>query len=234
MEIIIRIHPKMSPTANDWAKNKEQLMETCFTSLLAVGGYSAKKYFILDDCPEDWVKFFEVYGEVYPVKINNKRKTIDLMFDLARDKCTEEVVFFLEDDYLWRNDTRLEQLEKACLEFGAVTPYDHPDHYLAGDRSFLLKRFDNSVWRSCVTTTHTFAVKRELLLKHWDEFHFGNHDWQMWTKLLTIGVDIYAPVYSMATHLAKDHEALHYNWKEYFDILVENNAIMAKGIKSAK
>jgi hypothetical protein len=234
MEIIVRINPQMSPTANDWAKNKEQLMETCFTSLLAVGGYAVKKHFILDNCPEEWVKFFKIYGETYEVNLQNKAKTVDLMFQVALANTSDEIVFFLEDDYLWRNDARLEDLEKACKEFGAVTPYDHPDHYLVGNRSFLLKIFDNKLWRSCTTTTHTFAVKRQILKDHWDDFHYGDHDWQMWTKLSMIGIDVYSPVYSMATHLAKGHEALHYNWKEYFDILVENNAIMAKGIKSAK
>jgi len=231
MEIIIRINPKISPTANDWAKSKEELMETCFTSLLAVGGYVVKKHFILDNCPEDWIEFFKVYGEVYPVNIGNKRSTIDYMFDLARDKCTEEVILFLEDDYLWRNDARLEKLEEAVKHFGAVTPYDHPDHYQSINKSFLLNEFNGELFRYCVISTHTFAVKRQLFLDNWDEFHYGDHDWQMWTKLSTIGVNLWSPINSYATHLAKGHEALHYNWKEYYNLLVTNNAVMAKGIK---
>ena len=234
MEVIIRINPKLSITANDWAKDKEELMETCFTSLLGVGGYTVKKHFILDNCPTDWVEFFKVYGEVYEVDMGSKAKTIDKMFELAMDNCTDEVILFLEDDYLWRHDARLEDLEKACLEFGAVTPYDHPDHYLAGNRSFLLRSFENAVWRSCITTTHTFAIRRQILKDNWDDFHFGDNDWQMWTKLSMIGIDVYAPIYPMATHLAKGHEALIYDFKNYYKMLVENNAVMAKGINAKR
>lgn len=234
MEVIFRINPKLSPTVNNFTKNKEQLMETCFTSFLAIGGYTVQKHFIMDNCPEDWLNFFKTYGKVYPVEISNKRKTIDLMFKIALANTTDEVILFLEDDYLWRNDTRLEELEKACLHFGAVTPYDHPRHYLNENSYFLLKSFDNKLWRNCQTTTHTFAVTRNILKENWHDFHYGNHDWQMWTKLSSVGVNIFSPVYSMATHLAKDCEALHYNWQEYYNLLVENNAIMAKGIKNAK
>lgn len=215
MDIIIRISPKLSATANDFETDKERLVKTCFKSLYLAGGDN-NFYFILDNC--SWSKYFKKYGEVFEVNLGNKRGTIELMYQIAL-KGNQDTILFLEDDYLWREGAKLENLEEACKHFGVVTPYDHPDHYNGINKSFLLEVFGNEIWRYSVTTTHTFAVRRNIFIDHFEDFNYGNHDWIMWTKLQIAGVHLWSPINSYATHLAKGHEALAYDWRKWYNKL---------------
>jgi len=217
MDIIIRISPQISPTCVNWINDKQQLINTCLRSLLQIKT-NQKIHFLLDNIDND--ELYKIDGTVTHINKGNKRETISEMYKLA-DSLTDNKILFLEDDYLWRPDANLTDLEQAIDNFGCCTPYDHPDHYLHPIRKFhQLAVFNNQLYRNCVTTTHTFGVTRELFNKYRNWFDYGQHDWQMWTKLVTMGVTIWSPTVSLATHLAQGHLALTYNWQQLYQSLI--------------
>jgi hypothetical protein len=208
MNIIIRVNDKISPTCVKWVTNKQEMVDKCLNSLIEKVT-DQQIYFLVDQM--DGSKF-KKYGEVYEIDKGNKRETIDAMLDLGHNTAWETCLF-LEDDYLWREGKSLKELENAILNFGAVTPYDHPDHYFHPTRRFhRLEPYYNRLYRNCITTTHTFGVRRDSFINHYPDFHYGDHDWQMWTKLDAVGVPIWSPIVSMATHLSEGHLALGYDW----------------------
>jgi len=221
MEAFIRVNLNISGTAVDWIKDKKDAISVCHTSFLAQGGYSMKRHYILDKCDEKTINFFKIYGEVTVLDSGVKRDTITEMFKIAKEKATDEKLLFLEDDYLWRDDFRFETLEKALDEFKAVSPYDHPSHY-NGYTSHRIVNNNGTLYRQSANTTHTFAVRRDAFLEHFDEFNYGLHDWIMWGKLAQVGVPLFTPIYGFATHLAKDLIALGYDYKNLYDVMLEN------------
>jgi hypothetical protein len=220
---IIRLSPNISPTCVDWVRDKFQMCKICYDSYLgAVQDFDVKEIFLLDNCPQNYTNYFSQFGQVIEMKIGNKRKTIEIMYQEAL-KCNSKAILFLEDDYLWRPYVSLKNLTAACHHFGAVTPYDHPQHYHGFNPNFLIKPFNGELFRHNLTTTHTFMVTKGLLQRYFDDFNYGLHDWIMWTKLQASGVNLFAPINSYATHLATNCIAYGYDFKGFYDRCVSSN-----------
>lgn len=218
---ILRINPDISPTANDWYKDKFEMVRDCFKSFLNAGGFDTELIVILDRCEnhpeyEELVKPYAKY--IHKGSWGTKRDTITVMYEMAHDRATGDVILFLEDDYLWRPEPRaIQMLEEATKHFKLTAPYDHPGHYRM-NHAHELQPMDYSnglsdVWRRAITATHTFAVVREEFLARMPQFHFGDHDWQQFTYLHINGLTIWTPIHSLATHLAKNCESFGYDWK---------------------
>jgi hypothetical protein len=214
MDVIYRVCPKLSETCVNWIDNKKELIFNCLSSFLKVKTLDIKIYFLVDQMDGDYLK---PYGEVYKINHGTKRGSIEAMLDLATNLTNPEILF-LEDDYLWREDTNIEELITAIKYFGAVTPYDHPDHYYHPVRKFHhIEPYRNRLYRNCITTTHTFGIRRDIFIKNREHFNYGEQDWQMWTKLDLVGVTIWSPVESMASHLAQGHLAIGYDYKKLYE-----------------
>lgn len=218
---ILRINPDISPTANDWYTDKFEMVRDCFNSFLRAGGDKTELLVILDRC--DTHPEYEELVKPYAKHIRkgnwgSKRATIEVMYELAHDVATGDVLLFLEDDYLWRNEPRaMQMLEEATNHWKLTSPYDHAGHYRM-NHAHELHPFDYSnglsdVWRRAITATHTFATTKEVFEQRREQFYYGDHDWQQFTYLHINGLTIWTPIHALATHLAKNCESLGYDWK---------------------
>lgn len=217
MRAYIRISPFM-PNAGKppfFGDDKFGMVKACTLSFLAAGG--CERVYLLDNCPTAYINWFNKYGKgEVATGIWGKKGSLYAAYDFARRrlKTDSDTILFLEDDYLWRPNT-LADLDSAILRFGMATPYDHGSHYVQ-DRGQCMDVYahGNLTWRWCRTTTHTFGVTGKVFTDVPDDFYYGLHDWQMFTKLDIDGHRIYSPMYSMATHLVTGALAYNTNWED--------------------
>ena len=95
-------------------------------------------------------------------------------FDLGRKK-SEDLVFFVEDDYLHFNNMITEVVktyERIASQLGKdifVCPSDYPYLYMNNEKTNILIG-DNRHWRTINTTLCTFFTSKTLLDKYWTNF----------------------------------------------------------------
>ena len=165
------------------------------------------KKMILGYVPEDSIKY---------VKVGNGAGTFNLALDLALTYKDNEIVYFIENDYLHTLDAK--KILKEGFDIGAsfVSLYDHPDKYLAPDRGgnpycdggaedTRVYLTSNSHWKITNSTTMTFAAKVKTLKeteKTLREFTNGTHphDFQMFLKLREQNQLLITPIPGKSTH----------------------------------
>jgi len=119
----------------------------------------------------------------------------------------EEIVYFIEDDYLHlpqSKDMILEGLQHADY----ATLYDHPDKYTNeynyGESSKVI-RTNNSHWRYTVSTCMTFATTIKTLkedIEIWEKFTTGEHPWdhEIFSSLAVKNRKLIVPIPGVACH----------------------------------
>lgn len=128
----------------------------------------------------------------------------------------DEIVLYLEDDYIWRPDT-LDSLEEAVKTLGFVSPYDHPAHYLEPrfDKIYETALIGNLTYRTAPSNTLTFAAPVRLIKKHEATLQgHGINDHEMFQTIIASGDKLWNPCYSMATHLVEGCEAPNVRWQD--------------------
>ena len=96
-------------------------------------------------------------------------------FDIGREK-SEDLVFFVEDDYLHFNNMITEVVktyERIASQLGKdifVCPSDYPYLYMNNEKTNILIG-DNRHWRTINTTLCTFFTSKTLLDKYWNNFY---------------------------------------------------------------
>jgi hypothetical protein len=196
-----------------FGQDKFGLVKACTLSFLQTGG--CNRLYILDNCPPEYKKWFTKYGQGEVTEgVWGKKGSLYAAYDFARRRVNgDDTLLFLEDDYLWRPNT-LGDLDTAIRHFGLATPYDHAGHYTGHGECMQTYLCGNLTWRWCRTTTHTFGVTTRIFNDAIDDFYYGLHDWQMFTKLDIDGHRVYSPLYSMATHLVDGLLAYNTNWED--------------------
>lgn len=138
--------------------------------------------------------------------------------DMALQLSDDEVVLFQEDDYIHRSGSRralLEGIEIADF----VTLYDHPDKLLEQNlRPEFILRSNATHWRTCTSTTMTWAAKVETLRKSEAivrKWCSGRHpdDHRMFTDLGEQGYTLISALPSFATHGESDWMAPLIDWE---------------------
>jgi hypothetical protein len=149
------------------------------------------------------------------VSIGNGAGTFNLALDKALKLNNQDVVYFIENDYLHLRNS--DQAIIDGLQFSDyVTLYDHPDKYVEpqnGGNPYCQGGAENtrlycgkvSHWKITNSTTMTFAStvatlkKDESILRKWtSEEH--PHDFQMFLNLNQEGRRLVSPVPSYSTH----------------------------------
>lgn len=133
----------------------------------------------------------------------------------------DEVVFLLEDDYLFRPDT-IKQLEVACESLMFVSPYDHPAHYTEErlDKHYDVALVNGLTYRSAPSNTLTFAGKAKYFKQFRAFFHkWGISDHELWTDIQQNGGKLWNPSYSFATHMVKNCLAPNIHWQTLYQSL---------------
>jgi hypothetical protein len=141
-------------------------------------------------------------------------------FNLALDKALtyndDDIVYFIENDYLHKHESA--KILKEGFELGAsfVSLYDHPDKYLdpskggnpyceGGGEDTRVYLTDSCHWKITNSTTMTFAAKvstlkrvEPILRKHTSGTH--PNDFQMFLELRQQGELLITPIPGYATH----------------------------------
>jgi len=208
MKVFYRSYPGLSSTPNPLGRDKNQIIKRCLDSFIKAGGGDIT--FLVDRSTEEQIGWFKKYGKVVHTGeglMVNRNKAFEMAFELSN----EEKVLFLEDDYLWLPDT-MPKLEKALDTLRLMSPYDHPGHYLEERFKHQPKKMamiENQTYRQAPSNTHTFACfastikqNRELFIETW-----GDHE-----TFTELGIDMYVPVPSFATHLVTGLLAPNISW----------------------
>lgn len=150
------------------------------------------------------------------VSVGHGAGTFNLALDLALTLDDEEIVYFIENDYLHKENS-LEVLQEGfTLGASFVALYDHPDKYLdpslggnpycvggAEDTRVYLTK--SCHWKITNSTTMTFAAKVSTLKRVENilrGYTSGTHpnDFQMFLKLREVGELLVIPLPGYATH----------------------------------
>ncbi|VDM11382.1 unnamed protein product [Wuchereria bancrofti] len=147
------------------------------------------------------------------VKIGHGAGTFNLALDEALKLDNNEVVYFLENDYLHRPQSYKILLEGIEIGADYVSLYDHPDKYIDGANPYvegggeITKVFLSQTchWKLTNSTTMTFATKIKTLYedeKILREFTKGSYpeDFKMFLTLRDKGRSLITPIPGYSTH----------------------------------
>jgi hypothetical protein len=191
-----RIYPGVSKTPLIHADDKLAMVATNVKSFhQSAQGLKVRYYFILDGCPERYVDTIHelLAGETIDIirtdRIGNQAtflKQIDVL--LGQDDA--EVVYFAEDDYLYKpaEFVKLHHLITTERDVDFVTCYCHNDIFThpIHEHSRQVKYASQHLWIGDSSTCLTFMTTRAVLAetaKVFRTYRAGNHDCSMWLTL---------------------------------------------------
>lgn len=144
----------------------------------------------------DMIQKYKSRNHIYYTSIGHGAGTFNLALDESLKYNDDEIIYFVENDYLHKpgSDKILE--EGFSLGYDYVSLYDHPDKYINGANPFVedggevtrVMLTDSCHWKLTNSTTMTFAAKVSTLKKDENilrEFTSGTHpnDFQMFLAL---------------------------------------------------
>ncbi|MDG6923909.1 MAG: glycosyltransferase [Nitrososphaerota archaeon] len=183
--IVYRTYPRFGRLAfvqPGWTKY--DLVRVCLKSLLkSLEGINFKFHVVLDGCPSEYRDLFEELIDASRLKVTDlpgggQAASVAEGIRIIEQESESDVVYFAEDDYLYKDSAMTEMLEMIRDEDADfVTPYDHPDYYqrtldptkpaylvrLHDYRSEII--FKRRHWRTVSSTTMTFLTKKVVLKK---------------------------------------------------------------------
>ena len=172
---------------------------------------------IADNCSADTLNMIEKYQtNIKSVSIGHGAGTFNLALDEALTYDEDEIVYFIENDYLHKLDS--ETIIREGFDLGAsfVALYDHPDKYLdpsqggnpyckGGGEETRVYLTDSCHWKITNSTTMTFASKvsvlkriESILRKHTSSSH--PNDFHMFLELREHSELLVTPIPGYATH----------------------------------
>lgn len=151
------------------------------------------------------VNIVETEGGSEAKSFNNLLKYVH-----EQDFKDEDIIYFVEDDYLHLDgwiDIMLEGFNQIGADY--YTLYDHPDKYylpMYQDLQSKIITTENSYWRTSPSTTCTFACKFGTFKKYFeDHLKFCSegftHDHQMFLHLWSIGSNLVSCMPAYSTHV---------------------------------
>lgn len=219
MKIIYRIsdtgYPKTKPHYID--------NEGCFRNAYGVFRQGIAEWIIIaDNVSEETIEMMEVYTDkvVTPkrVSVGHGAGTFNIALDEALKFDDNEIVYFLENDYVHTYKARF-LIKEAFTDLNPdyISLYDHPDKYIPAikggnpfidiDGGEVTKVFASTSihWKLTNSTTMTFAAKvktlredEEILRKHTSGTH--PNDFQMFLELREKGRSLITPLPGQSTH----------------------------------
>lgn len=171
---------------------------------------------IADNCSNETLQMITKYthpNKISKVSIGHGAGTFNLSLNKALLESEDEIVYFVENDYLHKKESYEILLEGFELGSDFVSLYDHPDKYVNTANPYIedggeqTKVFlSNSChWKFTNSTTMTFAAKVSTLKeyeftlrKHTSTTH--PHDFDMWIDLRNQGASLITPLPGYSTH----------------------------------
>ena len=155
-------------------------------------------------------------SDILYVSVGHGAGTFNIALDTALKYDDDEIVYFIENDYLHKPNSQ--KILEEGFELGApfVALYDHPDKYLdpsrggnpycqGGAEDTRVYLSDSVHWKITNSTTMTFAAKVSTLKKYEDtlrNFTNGTHpnDFQMFLSLRDQAGLLLTPLPGYSTH----------------------------------
>jgi hypothetical protein len=216
MKIIYRIsdsgYNKVKP---DYIDNQKCLQNFCNTFY----DHIYDIHVIADNCSEPTIDLINRYIDpvnIEKVSVGHGAGTFNLALDKALKWEDDEIVYFVENDYLHRPNSS--NIIKEGLSLGAsfVSLYDHPDKYLdpsnggnpyceGGAEDTRVYLTDSCHWKITNSTTMTFAStvkelkKYESILRKHTTGSYPN-DFKMFLELRDNNGLLITPIPGYATH----------------------------------
>lgn len=175
---------------------------------------------LADNCSEDTLTVIKKYIDpinIQKVSVGHGAGTFNLALDMALKWNDDEIVYFVENDYLHKQQSP--KIIKEGLNLGAsfVSLYDHPDKYLdpskggnpfceGGAEDTRVYLTDSCHWKITNSTTMTFAstvttLKRtEPILRKWTNQGHYPDDFKMFLELREQSELLVTPLPGYATH----------------------------------
>jgi len=212
--------------------------ETCLVN--ASNRFEKEDWLVIaDNCSDettDMVKavttsFHLAETKVKSVSVGHGAGTFNLALDEALKYNDDDIVYFIENDYIHKPDSA--KIIQEGFELGAsfVALYDHPDKYLdpskggnpycvGGAEDTRVYLTDSCHWKITNSTTMTFAAKvstlkrvEPILRKHTSGTH--PNDFQMFLELRQQGELLITPLPGYATHGETAWLSPLTNWRAY-------------------
>lgn len=181
----------------------------------------------------DMIQKYVSRDDIFYASVGHGAGTFNIALDTALEYHDDEIVYFIENDYLHRQGS--EEIIEEGIGLGAsfVTLYDHPDKYIDGDKGgnpfvesggevtrVLLSK--STHWKMTNSTTMTFASKvstlkkTETILRKWTN---GSHpnDFKMFLELRDQGESLISPIPGYSTHGETKWLSPLINWEEIND-----------------
>lgn len=123
---------------------------------------------IADNCNQNTIEMIKSVTNC-PVLVTNlsNASSFDYCLDLALQNDLDCINYFVEDDYIHKNNSEL-AIEEGLLKSDYVTLFDHPDKYQSeynyGEICKVFKT-ESFTWRTTISTCMTFASKTSTLKK---------------------------------------------------------------------
>jgi hypothetical protein len=211
MKIIYRIsdtgYNKIKPT---YINN-----EACLIN--ALNTFSTEKHewlVIADNVSEETKQMLERYVlNIKYVSVGHGAGTFNLALDEALQSADDEIIYFLENDYLHKPGADKILEEGFDLGYHYVALYDHPDKYINGANPFVedggevtrVMLSNSCHWKLTNSTTMTFAAQVKTLKE--DESVFREHtmgsypkDFEMFLALREKQRGLITPIPGYSTH----------------------------------
>lgn len=217
MKILYRIsdtgYNKVKP---DYINNEACLKNFCNVFF----NYIYDVQIIADNCSEDTLTMIKKYIDpvnIEKVSVGHGAGTFNLALDKALKLDDGEIVYFVENDYLHKQQSP--EIIKEGLSLGAsfLSLYDHPDKYLdpskggnpyceGGAEDTRIYLTDSCHWKITNSTTMTFAstvstLRRteNILRRHTNKGHYPD-DFKMFLELREHNELLITPLPGYATH----------------------------------
>lgn len=164
----------------------------------------------------DMILKYKSRDHINYVSVGHGAGTFNLALDGALKYDDEEIVYFIENDYLHKPNSL--EILKESFDLGAsfISLYDHPDKYLdpskggnpycgGGAEDTRVYLTDSCHWKITNSTTMTFAAKvstlkrTEPILRKWTSDTHPN-DFQMFLELRENNELLITPLPGYATH----------------------------------
>ena len=176
-------------------------------------------------------KYIEEDSDVEYVSVGHGDGTFNLALDEALQYDDDEIVYFIENDYIHKPNSQKIIEEGFTLGAPFIALYDHPDKYLdpskggnpycqGGAEDTRVYLSDSIHWKITNSTTMTFAAKVSTLKKYEDtlrNFTKDTHpnDFQMFLHLREQGGLLLTPLPGYATHGETAWLSPLTNWEDY-------------------
>jgi hypothetical protein len=176
-------------------------------------------HIIADNCSNSTIDMIKKYIDpvnIIEVSVGHGAGTFNLALDKALSYANDEVIYFVENDYLHRQGSPKVLKEGFDLGASFVALYDHPDKYLdpsrggnpyceGGAEDTRVYLTESCHWKITNSTTMTFASKvstlkriEAVLRKHTNTSH--PNDFNMFLELREQNELLITPIPGYATH----------------------------------